>query len=185
MRIICNGCGGDFSKRWSNVDFEKAERGSFCSRECYLKQFGAEASGVMKQCSRCGHEKDSSLFMKRYSGSRKGQFSPQCKQCFSNEQMARFHAVKLEIIHRLGGKCCKCDRPFHPAVFELHHRDPSSKSYSWADLRTKSKEIREAEIVKCDLICPSCHRLEHINQDIWDLAEKFYLKNGSQHSGSN
>jgi hypothetical protein len=167
-------CSRKFEKPWKKIEFEKADRDKFCSRECYLQQFEKPLVGEFKICSKCLQEKDMSLFLKRYSKDREGRVSSWCKACFSNNQMVQWNATKLEVIEALGGKCVKCAHSFHPAVYELHHKDPATKSYDWSQLRKKPKAEIWAEVAKCDLICPSCHRLEHINQETWDSAQQVF-----------
>lgn len=69
---------------------------------------------------------------------------------------------KEQAIDYLGGKCHSCGGTFHPAIFEFHHIDPTTKgdkdpskclSLSWQKL--------QIELDKCILVCANCHRLIH------------------------
>ena len=184
MVLTCVVCNNKFSKLWKNIDFERAERGSFCSRKCYLEKFKVEPTGELVICSKCGDSKDTSLFMKRYSGNRRGKISSWCKSCFSENQMVQWQATKIEIIHLLGNKCSECKGSFHPAAYDLHHLDPDTKQFEWAELRKKPKSIMMNEVSKCVLICGNCHRLEHINEETWSKAKEVFKERNRRDSNS-
>ena len=60
------------------------------------------------------------------------------------------------------GKICKECGEDDISKLNLHHRNPESKEshkiWSW------SKERREAEILKCDILCKKCHTELHAKQ---------------------
>ena len=176
MVLTCSNCKKQFSKLWKNVKFERAERGCYCSRDCYLQQFKEELVGDKRVCSLCKKAKDSSLFLKRYSKGRRGKPSSSCKACFCEGQMVRWNAVKIEIVEKLGGKCAHCNGVFHPSIYDLHHTDPSTKKFDWSELRRKSASVMLEEVAKCVLICSNCHRLEHINLETWEKSKDLYDK---------
>lgn len=68
---------------------------------------------------------------------------------------------KLLAIEYLGGKCDTCKEAFHPAVYEFHHTDPSTKDRDPSKMMALSWERLEKELDKCKLLCANCHRLEH------------------------
>ncbi len=68
---------------------------------------------------------------------------------------------KLDAIYYLGGKCHTCGCMFHPACFEFHHKDPTTKDRDPSKMLSWSKERLYAELDKCILLCANCHRLEH------------------------
>ena len=68
---------------------------------------------------------------------------------------------KLDAINYLGGVCKQCHGTFHPAIFEFHHRDPTTKDADPSKLFNRSWERILEEIDKCDLLCANCHRLIH------------------------
>ena len=67
---------------------------------------------------------------------------------------------------KVGGECVRCGYGEHPAALDFHHRDPSQKEFSIADINRAglSAENIQAEIDKCDLICANCHRIEHATE---------------------
>lgn len=68
---------------------------------------------------------------------------------------------KLEAIEYLGGKCKRCEGLFHPAVYELHHRNPNEKDRDPSKMLMLSWSRIKEELDKCDLLCANCHRLTH------------------------
>lgn len=43
---------------------------------------------------------------------------------------------------------------------EIHHKDPSQKKFKPSSLWTRKREVREAELDKCIVLCKDCH-LKH------------------------
>ncbi len=68
---------------------------------------------------------------------------------------------KLEAIQYLGGNCKHCGNVFHPAVYEFHHLDPTTKDRDPSKMLSLSWERIIKELDKCLLLCANCHRLEH------------------------
>lgn len=85
------------------------------------------------------------------------------------KQQERALTRKLELIEAKGGKCEICGYDKNIAALELHHLDPSQKSFQ-LDARhlsntTIEKLLEEAN--KCILVCANCHREihnEHLNK---------------------
>jgi 5-methylcytosine-specific restriction endonuclease McrA len=74
---------------------------------------------------------------------------------YMNKYMTkRYHRRRLELIERLGGKCVRCGTPEN---LDLDHIDPKLKVINWKYLSGLSKEKLESEIIKCQLLCKSCH----------------------------
>jgi hypothetical protein len=68
---------------------------------------------------------------------------------------------KLEAIDYLGNRCWSCNEQFHPAIFEFHHLDPSTKDRDPSKMLSLSWVRLSAELDKCALLCANCHRLVH------------------------
>ena len=68
---------------------------------------------------------------------------------------------KVKAIEYLGGKCNTCNNSYHPAIFEFHHLDPSTKEKDPSKMLSLSWERLSAELDKCLLLCANCHRLIH------------------------
>lgn len=94
-------------------------------------------------CKRCGKEK-------KYKGS-------YCNTCVAITRRVRH---KLRAIELLGGKCSRCGWNKHPAGFEFHHRT-DDKKFTVGNFWHMKWESLLVEIVKCELLCSCCHRIEH------------------------
>ena len=79
----------------------------------------------------------------------------------------KYREKKRKLIVWLGDRCVDCKKSYHLEVYDFHHRDPSTKKFGlfmsrfskkWADLKD--------EVAKCDLLCPTCHRIRHVK--IWE-----------------
>lgn len=60
---------------------------------------------------------------------------------------------RLEWI-KANGPCKKCGTWEN---LEIDHIDPSQKKLNAAQLWSRKKEFREAELAKCQVLCKSCH----------------------------
>lgn len=68
---------------------------------------------------------------------------------------------KIRAVEYLGGRCNKCGKDWHPAIFEFHHVDPTTKERDPSKMLQLSWERLTAELDKCVLLCANCHRLTH------------------------
>jgi len=79
--------------------------------------------------------------------------------------------VRLMRLH--GGQCAQCgeDRLW---LLTFHHRDPDQKEYNLSSggMRRLSWDKIIAEANKCDLLCPTCHRIRHTTQNTIDDFQK-------------
>lgn len=68
--------------------------------------------------------------------------------------------TKERIIESMGGKCVECEYSKCSGALDLHHLDPSKKSFSFAGLRARPKSWSTIveELRKCTLLCCLCHR---------------------------
>lgn len=78
----------------------------------------------------------------------------------------RRRRLKAELIEKIGGKCLVCGFLYdgrNAAVFDFHHRDPSTKSFALSSggIINKSWALVLLEVEKCDLVCRRCHGLLH------------------------
>jgi len=58
---------------------------------------------------------------------------------------------------------CEVCGEVHPAVLDFHHRDPSQKEFSLANMVGRTWESMLAEVDKCSVLCANCHRKLHWN----------------------
>ena len=82
-------------------------------------------------------------------------------------QMRRWNRVKTKAVAYKGGKCNKCGGVFHPSCYDFHHLNPGDKEFTWTKLRLRSWDKITTELDKCELLCSICHRLTHLNPNLW------------------
>jgi hypothetical protein len=67
---------------------------------------------------------------------------------------------KADLVASWGGRCLDCGYAGAPAVFEFHHRDPATKSFTLGEFSGALEPLLR-EVEKCDLLCANCHRIRH------------------------
>jgi len=74
-------------------------------------------------------------------------------------------------------ECAKCGQN-HPATFDFHHIDSSTKETSVNKL-LKNRAFKRAmeEVKKCIVLCANCHRIHHHDER---LAKKAKKKKGAE-----
>lgn len=73
------------------------------------------------------------------------------------------------------GGCVKCGYNEHIEVLEFHHRDPFLKEFEISKVRNSAVgfDRLKAEMDKCDVICPNCHRwLHYCERSSWGKLTK-------------
>ena len=94
-----------------------------------------------------------------------------CNNCsieLSKELVSRSKKHKKMAVELLGGKCNRCNyKNENLSVYDFHHKDPSMKEHQIGRHLLKKKYWKniEPEILKCELLCANCHRLEHNGVD--------------------
>lgn len=102
----------------------------------------------MKNCVICEKKINQLQFRKR----------TRCNAC--NTKIRRLR-TKLKAIELLGGKCVRCGYKEHPAALEFHHKIPQLKNFEINTVANKSWNKIHGELLKCELLCSNCHRIEH------------------------
>lgn len=71
--------------------------------------------------------------------------------------------IKKALVKAFGDKCYLCGTEYNSWIFELHHIDPSTKSFGIAGSGiSRSKDKCALEAKKCVMLCANCHReVEH------------------------
>jgi hypothetical protein len=191
MILTCESCKIQFeiSRKEYNSRTKRNKLGLFCSPKCvhnwqsqfYKKQGCTEPSKKaiirqdgLRKCSMCKEFLPPDQF-----GSHKKDLS-HCKPCFSAYVCRRYNAKKVAVSKYLGDKCNRCGFSFPYQVYNLHHKDPSTKSFDWTKLRLQSTATVVAELQKCELLCANCHLIEHAGSPNWtdieEMAEHFLSK---------
>ena len=126
-----------------------------------------------KVCTKCKEEKPVTEFHNDRSS--RDRLSSWCKDC-KNKNRSTTQRAKTrgrgvvrtrnlyDYIKSRGGACEHCGWTGHPGVLEFHHLDHRTKIHGlsasyWAN---KKLESTKAEAEKCIMLCPTCHRGEHL-----------------------
>jgi len=82
--------------------------------------------------------------------------------------------MKRKIGAYYGNKCTDCGVTHdHVSFFDLHHVDPTMKEDRNRRILDWGWERVQEELQNCVFLCPSCHRIRHI--EMGDYADmKFY-----------
>lgn len=86
-------------------------------------------------------------------------------------QIARWIKRKKKAIEFLGGKCIRCGYSRYYGALEFHHKDPTLKDFGWSKLRLQTWARIEEELIKCELLCATCHREAHAKEAIYYPTE--------------
>ena len=74
---------------------------------------------------------------------------------YHREYSKKYYRRKMdEYIKLLGGKCVKCQETSN---LEFDHIDPKTKEFSIGKMKGISQTRMKAELIKCQLLCRSCH----------------------------
>lgn len=78
-----------------------------------------------------------------------------CQSCQVN--LRRFQR-KLDIVEYLGNKCSRCGYNKSVTALEVHHLDPTQKTFNISGSHSRSWKVITAELDNCVLLCSNCHR---------------------------
>lgn len=82
--------------------------------------------------------------------------------CKTHYRKRRREIIRKTCIEEMGGKCIKCGGEFPFFVYDFHHRNPNEKENEMGNYIDSWSVMKMAqEVVKCDLLCANCHRIEH------------------------
>ena len=118
----------------------------------YLWKENAVDKGL---CDRCGKPRNTDKYKR---------WCADCSKKYSEELTSRARNHKQMAVSLLGGKCNRCGfTNDNLSVFDFHHKDPELKEHHIGRhlLKRKNWKDIEPEILKCELLCANCHRLEH------------------------
>jgi len=81
-------------------------------------------------------------------------------QAAQNEYHRRYYLKTItDIREAFGNKCQKCGWDKVPAVLEFAHRRDQIKVKAIAQAIRGQRKVLNAELKKCMLLCPTCHRI--------------------------
>jgi hypothetical protein len=74
--------------------------------------------------------------------------------------------MKALILEAKDKPCKDCDGRWHPLVMEFDHLPGTIKVGNLGDLRIRKCGVAtiQAEIAKCEVVCPTCHRIRTLRR---------------------
>jgi hypothetical protein len=117
---------------------------------------GVSKGGISRcKCSICGRE------YVYTSKNRKGHTRKICNSCSVNTRRVK---LKSKSVEYKGGRCIMCGYDKCLAALEFHHKDSSTKCFSFSGSHSRSWDNIKNELDKCDLLCSNCHKELHYNK---------------------
>jgi len=83
---------------------------------------------------------------------------PHCPKCHNERVKVRREKLKTEIIQLSGNQCVRCGWNKYPQTLEFHSDAGDLTEREWR----LSKDRLMAEVSNCELLCPNCHAVAHI-----------------------
>ena len=102
------------------------------------------------KCKLCGKEVNQT----------QGRNRTKCHTCVIKIRRQR---VKMAAVKLLGGRCVRCGFEGNIIAFDFHH--PGDKDFKVSNFTHRSWEFVRVEVLKCELLCSNCHRIEHSDRD--------------------
>lgn len=127
-----------------------------------------------KVCTMCGRNLPVTEFYKKgITSSGRMRIAAECKDCFKLRERQRY-SDKADAIREYKKPCAKCGESRH-YLLEFHHIDATSKEFTIAEWRKRSKESVRAELQKCDTLCKNCHAEFHYLNGLTGITYADYL----------
>ena len=123
--------------------------------------------GVMKECRDCHQSLPLSEFYKNCR--MPDGHLHQCKKCHylrynaGRAVRAKQARAVIEKIKTDRG-CTDCGFNAHPAALDFDHLPEFEKLYRICTMATMRRDLLEAEIAKCEVVCANCHRIRTVTR---------------------
>lgn len=116
----------------------------------------------MPRCTKCHKEKEETAFP--IASNTKSGRAGECKECKSVREK-KLRKERAYILYSERGECCEVCNMHHsnPSFFDWHHIDKETKKYEVKTMILSNWEKVLEEANKCIMVCPNCHREEHLN----------------------
>lgn len=123
-----------------------------------------------KVCSECASNLPLTEFYSNGKTSTgKIKYKPKCKKCENTSRKASYRNYIEEYLNtkNIPYCCSKCGYSKYKEVLDFHHIDPSKKEFNIFNVASSISFDRfmleiATEIDKCIILCPTCHREEHL-----------------------
>lgn len=123
-----------------------------------------------KHCFECNITKSlNDFYSNGYTPKGNKKYKPSCKDCENKSRKDKFKYYLYSLLNKLNKeyKCLDCGITGEYGLLDFHHRDPSKKQFEIGKTGTTYSQENfsskmEDEILKCDILCPTCHRKRHL-----------------------
>jgi len=96
-------------------------------------------------------------------------YKPTCITCETSSKRTKIYDLVLDYL-AISNRKYSCEKCSYTGIFgslDFHHRDPSSKEFNVGQLLGSCSvesfiTVIMPELDKCILLCPNCHRQEHL-----------------------
>lgn len=95
---------------------------------------------------------DPQEYLRRYQKEHRKDFKTNSKRWLGKRK-----ALLNEIKSSKG--CRRCGNN-DPRVLDFHHTDPENKKFTIGGLRSVAISKLQSELIKCEVLCANCHRIE-------------------------
>jgi hypothetical protein len=89
------------------------------------------------------------------------------KERFRKKQSRYESRLRALILAAKDRPCSDCGGRWSPLVMEMDHREGETKEFNvgdWLRLRCVGEAGLREEIAKCDVVCPTCHRIRTLKR---------------------
>ncbi len=88
------------------------------------------------------------------------------KEMWRRKRMRYEASIRALILEAKNRPCADCGGRWHPMVMEFDHRPGTVKRINLGDCRARKwgRVAILAEIAKCDVVCPTCHRVRTLRR---------------------
>ena len=120
-------------------------------------------SNGLRKCPHCERVLAPDKFYRRR---RNNNFSVYCKDCSSQQVVARQQVFKEKCVAYKGGKCERCGYKKSLKALQFHHKDPNKKENIVSYFKLHKFEAAIPELNKCAMLCANCH--VEVHEEIYE-----------------
>lgn len=123
-----------------------------------------------KRCNKCNNILEVAI---HFTGHKVGSVCNSCRLENSKIKTNERHMILAKYKESHGCKKCGLKKYY---LLDFHHIDPSQKSFSVSQRKSRKMESIMEEIKKCVVLCSNCHREFHYLEKLEDMTIEKYLK---------
>ncbi len=160
-RRPCKDCGGTFEPHQMDFDHRDPKAKSFqiTSPRAMLMdrlRLVAEIAKCEIVCANCHAVRSYRQQAEEWAARRaRGQLNQSARHIARRARSIARRDFLLELRRR---PCADCGKVLPPYILQFDHRDPATKEFNVAGSWCRSQRRILEEALKCDIVCPNCHR---------------------------